>query len=69
MHKLLLTKCFSNIFACGATPTEHLLNTGRRCQTSKKRSQSPQNEAGEKIRKRKVDKGFCDGHLHPGAGV
>lgn len=47
-------------------PTEHLLNTGRRCQTSKKRSQSPQNEAGQKIKKKKVDKGFCDGHLQPG---
>ena len=31
-------KYIKNTFACGATPTEHLLNTSRRPQTSKKAS-------------------------------
>ena len=35
--------------ACGTNSTEHLLNADRRPQTSKKTSQSLQNEEGQKI--------------------
>ena len=43
-------KYIKNTSACGTTATEHLLNAGRRPQTSKKASYSPQNEGGQKIK-------------------
>ena len=46
-----------NLSACRTT-TEHLLNDGRGPQTSKKSSQSHQNEVGQKIKiKKKKKKG------------
>ena len=38
---LLPHKYIKNISTCGKTPTEHLLNTGRRPQTSQKAKKSP----------------------------
>lgn len=57
-------KCIKNTCAHETTHTEHLLNTGRRPQTSKKASQSPQNEVVKAKDKR--DKGL-EQDLHPGA--
>lgn len=42
-------KFIKNPYACGTTPTEHLLN-GRGPQTSTKASQYPQNEVGQRIK-------------------
>ena len=64
-------KYMKNIFACGTVLTENL-NPGRRPQTSKKARQSPQNKVGQRQRlkkKKKKDKGFWDGDLHPGEGA
>ena len=41
----------------GTTPTEHLLNAGRRPQTSKKARKSPRNWVGQKKTEKK-DKGI-----------
>lgn len=57
-----------NSSAYGRTPTEHLLNIGRRPQASEKANQSTQGEVGQKIQMKK-DKGFQDGDLHPRKGV
>ena len=56
-----------NLSACRTT-TEHLLNDGRGPQTSKKSSQSHQNEVGQKIKikkKKKKDNRFQEGDLNP----
>ena len=45
-------KYITNASACGTTRSEHLLDTGRRHQTSKKASQSLQNEVGQKIQEK-----------------
>ena len=42
-HKYIRNTC-----TCGTTPTEHLLNTGRRPQTSQKARNSPGSWVGEK---------------------
>ena len=57
-----------NSSAYGTIPTEYLLNIGRRPQTSKKASQSTQNEVGQKIKIKKNYR-FQDGDLHPRKGV
>ena len=41
-------KYIRNTFTCGTTPTEHLLNAGRRPQTSKKARNSPRTWVGQK---------------------
>ena len=40
--------CIRNTSRCGTTPTEHLLNTGRRPQTSQKARNSPRTWVGQK---------------------
>ena len=37
-----------NIFTRGTAPIEHLLNAGRRCQTSQKARKSPRTRVGQK---------------------
>ena len=49
---LLPHKYIRNASTCGTTPTEHLLNAGRRPQTSKKARESPHNWVGQKKKKR-----------------
>ena len=51
--------------ACGTASAEHHLNTDRRSQTSRKASQTPQNEVRQKIniKEREREKGFRDGDL------
>ena len=41
-------KYIRNTYTCGTTPTEHLLNAGRRPQTSQKARNSPRNWVGQK---------------------
>ena len=41
-------KYFKNTSTCGTTPTEHLLNAGRRPQTSQKARNSPRTWVGQK---------------------
>ena len=41
-------KYIRNTSACGTTPTEHLLNAGRRPQTSQKTRKSPRTWVGQK---------------------
>ena len=41
-------KCIRNTSTCGTTPTEHLLNAGRRPQTSQKARNSPRTQVGQK---------------------
>ena len=41
-------KYIKNTSTCGTTPTEHLLNAGRRPQTSQKARHSPRTWVGEK---------------------
>ena len=41
-------KYIKNASTCGTTPTEHLLNTGRRPQTSQKARHSPHTWVGQK---------------------
>ena len=48
-------KYIRNTSTCGTTPTEHLLNTGRRPQTSQKARNSPHTWVGQK-KKEKTDK-------------
>ena len=45
---LPLYKYIRNTSTCGTTPTEHLLNTGRRPQTSQKARNSPRTWVGQK---------------------
>ena len=42
-EQLPLNKYIKNTSTCGTTPPEHLLNAGRRPQTSKKPRNSPRN--------------------------
>ena len=46
-------KYIKNTSTCGTTPTEHLLNTGRRPQTSQKARKSPHTWVGQKKKKKK----------------
>ena len=48
-------KYIRNTSTCGTTPTEHLLNTGRRPQASQKARNSPHTWVGQK-KKEKADK-------------
>ena len=57
---LLPYKYIKNTSTCGTAPTEHILNTGRRPQTSKKARNSPCNWVGQK-KKKKRDKGIGTG--------
>ena len=41
-------KYIRNTSTCGTTPTEHLLNAGRRTQTSQKERNSPRTWVGQK---------------------
>ena len=45
---LPLHKYIRNTSTCGTTPTEHLLNAGRRPQTSQKARNSPHTWVGQK---------------------
>ena len=56
--ELTLYKYIKNSSACSTAPTEHILNTGRGLQTSKKASQFPQNEVGQKIKIKREAKDF-----------
>ena len=47
-------KYIRNTSICGTTPTEHLLNAGRRPQTSQKARNSPRTWVGQK-KKEKTD--------------
>ena len=47
-------KYIKNIATCGTTPTEHILNAGRRPQTSQKARKSPCTRVGKK-QKEKTD--------------
>ena len=49
-------KYIKNTSTCGTTPTEHLLNAGRRPQTSQKARNSPRTWVGQKIKEKKRDK-------------
>ena len=51
--QLPLHKYIRNTSACGTTPTEHLLNAGRRPQTSQKVRNSPRPCVGQKKKERK----------------
>ena len=44
-------KYIRNTSTCGTTPTEHLLNAGRRTQTSQKARNSPRTWVGQKKKK------------------
>ena len=50
-----------NTSTCGTTPTEHLLNTGRRPQTSQKARNSPRTWVGQKKKKKNRDKSIGTG--------
>ena len=45
-----------NASTCGTTPTEHLLNAGRRPQTSRKARKSPCTWVGQKKKKKQTQK-------------
>ena len=47
-HHLPPHKYIKNTSTCGTTPTEHLLNAGRRPQTSQKTRKSPRTWVGQK---------------------
>ena len=47
-HHVPPHKYIRNISTCGTTPTEHLLNAGRRTQTSQKVRNSPRTWVGQK---------------------
>ena len=49
-------KYIRNTSTCGTTPTEHLLNTGRRPQTSQKARNSPCTWVGQKKKKKQRQK-------------
>ena len=54
------TKYIKTICACGTTPTEHLLNAGRRPQTSQKARNSSCTCVGQKEKQRQKNKdGTC----------
>ena len=52
---LPLHKYIKNTPTCGTTPTEHLLNTGRRPQTSQKARNSPHTWVGQKKKRKKTE--------------
>ena len=56
-------KYIKNTPTCGTTPTEHLLNAGRRPQTSQKARKSPRTWVGQKKKQRQKnrDGGFPGG--------
>lgn len=56
--ELTLYKYIKNSSAYRTVPTEHIRNTGRGLQTSKKASQFPQNEVGQKIKIKREAKDF-----------
>ena len=58
-------KYIRNISTCGTTPTEHLLNAGRRPQTSQKARNSTCTWVGQK-KKEKTDKRIGRGCAHLG---
>ena len=45
-------KYIRNTSTCGTPPTEHLLNAGRRPQTSQKTRKSPRSWVGQKIKEK-----------------
>ena len=45
-------KYIRNTLTCGTTPTEHLLNAGRRPETSQKARNSPHTWVGQKIKEK-----------------
>ena len=49
-------KYIRNTSTCGTTPTEHLLNAGRRPQTSQKARNSPRTWVGQKKKRKNRDK-------------
>ena len=49
-------KCIRNASICGTTPTEHLLNGGRRPQTSQKARNSPRTWVGQRKKEKTVTK-------------
>ena len=55
MEITFLPTNIKNTSTCGTTPTEHLLNAGRRPQTSQKARNSPHTWVGQK-KKEKTDK-------------
>ena len=53
-------KYIKNISTCGTTPTEHLLNAGRKPQTSQKARKSPRTWVGQKKKQRQKNRdGIC----------
>ena len=56
-------KYIRNTSTCGITPTEHLLNDGRRPQTSQKARNSPHTWVGEKNRKKERQKNRDGTHI------
>ena len=55
-------KYIRNTSTCGTTPTEHLLNAGRRPQTSQKARNSPRTWVGKKKKEKERQKnrdGIC----------
>ena len=53
-------KFIKNTSTCGTTPTEHLLNAGRRLQTSQKARNSPRTWIGQKKKQRQKNRdGTC----------
>ena len=61
-------KYIRNTSTCGTTPTEHLLNTGRRTQTSQKARNSPRTWVGQK-KKEKTETKEYRRDLHFGGGA
>ena len=58
--QLPLHKYIKNTSTCGTTPTEHLLNAGRRPQTSPKARKSPRTWVGQKKKQRQKNRdGTC----------
>ena len=62
-------KYIRNTSTCGTTPTEHLLNAGRRPHTSQKARNSPRTWVGQKKKEKTETKEYGqDLHLWEGAG-
>ena len=59
-------KYIRNTTTCGTTPTEHLLNAGRRPQASQKARNSPRTWAGKKEKRKNRDKRIGTGLAPPG---
>ena len=62
-------KYIKNTSTCGTTPTEHLLNTGRRPQTSQKASNSPTYLGRAKEKRKNRDKRIGAGPAEVGGAV